>query len=66
MATSEESSAGHHKRLFVVGAIAAVMLFALALYAWSQGVDSASLSIGASALDAASAGSSYLNGPPRP
>ncbi len=63
MTTLTELPNGPQRRLFVVAAIAAVMLFGLALYAWSQGVDSTSLSIGAGVTDARAAGSSYLSAP---
>ncbi len=66
MNTSNESPDGQQRRLFVVCAIAAMALFAIALYSWSQGVDSASLSIGTGITDVRSVGASYLSGPNTP
>jgi hypothetical protein len=66
MTTANESPDGPQRRLFVVGAIAAIFLVARALYSWSHGVDSGSLSIGTGFTDVRSVGASYLSGPNTP
>ncbi|MFT6142917.1 MAG: hypothetical protein ACJAZO_000087 [Myxococcota bacterium] len=66
MTVSTELSDRLQRRLFAVGAVAAMMLFAFALYAWSQGIDTANLSIGAGVTDVRSSSSVGLRKPNTP